>query len=157
MKLIDLYEFPNSQLPSPYQGPVFIHGVGKGYLPDGFSLKAVGWIEDFGFPTGQVPDTFIELLIVSHTEKNIFSDGTRGIHTCTLCNQITPHVEWKSYNIRVMGHGHYLVQKDKTVFMAPELILHYLLDHQYCPPEEFVQSVLHGKFLEENNLVIERE
>ena len=156
MKFPDLYKFPESRLPSPYQGPVTIHGGGKGYLPDGYILKAVGWIKGLRTSTGQVPDACIKLLINAHMEKKIFSDGTRGIHDCTLCNQSTPEEIWKSDSVRLIGHGHYLIQKDNVVYMAPELLLHYILNHQYCPPDEFIQAVLHGKFLEEKDLVIER-
>ncbi|MDJ0756123.1 MAG: hypothetical protein QNJ45_21520 [Ardenticatenaceae bacterium] len=38
--------------------------------------------------------------------------------------------------IRVIGH--------EEIFAAPDLILHYVVVHQYQPPPEFVSAVMHG-------------
>ncbi len=32
----------------------------------------------------------------------------------------------------------------KSTVLAPTLIYHYVVDHQYCPPEEFIEAVLTG-------------
>jgi hypothetical protein len=36
--------------------------------------------------------------------------------------------------------------------MCPALILHYILDHEYKPPEEFIQAVEQGRFLRPDDL-----
>lgn len=156
MKFNDLYSFPEDHPPSPYGDPVQIVRIGKGFLPKGICLRAIGWIEDSSFPTGHVPDTCINLLVDAH-QKKILRDTTRGIHTCTLCNKSTPIENWKGKTISLIGYGHYLVQRGNTVYMAPELLLHYILTHKYCPPDEFLQGIIEGKFLGEDDLVIEWE
>jgi hypothetical protein len=37
--------------------------------------------------------------------------------------------------------------------MAPALLLHYILGHQYRPPDEFVTAVIEGRFLVPEDLV----
>jgi hypothetical protein len=37
--------------------------------------------------------------------------------------------------------------------MAPALILHYILDHHYRPPDEFIEAVIVGSFLTSAELV----
>ena len=37
--------------------------------------------------------------------------------------------------------------------MCPVLILHYILDHKYQPPSEFVRTVTEGGFLTTDDLV----
>ena len=84
----------------------------------------------------------------------IFSDGYRGYHTCTLCGKFLTEIKWKRRKFTLQGHGHYLVQLGKFVYMAPALLLHYVLEHEYCPPKEFVEAVSKGRFLTEEDLVV---
>ena len=155
MKYPDLYKFPEGHPPSPYERPVRVLNVGEVYLPAGLELFAVGWIEEAGFTTGAVPEECIEVLIAAYPTK-IVADGTRGFHTCTLCEEELPSVEWKGHHINVTGYGHYLVHYEKAVYMAPALLLHYILDHQYCPPQNFIDAVAKGKFLTTNDLEAKR-
>lgn len=153
MKFEDLYIFPQGHPPSPYEHPVWILNVGDVYLPPGLQLVAVGWIEEAGFPTGDVPDEFIEKLIAAYPSK-IIPDGTRGWHTCTLCHVLMPKPEWKEQVVEVAGHGHYLVRHENLVYMAPALLLHYILDHGYQPPQEFIDAVINGQFLTTDDLEV---
>ena len=155
MKYPDLYKFPEGHPPSPYERPVRILNVGEVYLPAGLQLFAVGWIEEAGFTTGAVPDECIEALIAAYPTK-IIPDGTRGLHTCTFCEVEMPKSEWKAKKVEVIGYGHYLVRYEKAVYMAPALLLHYILDHQYRPPQIFIDAVLKGKFLTTNDLEIKK-
>ena len=153
MKYGDLYKFPEGHPPSPYEFPVEIFGVGDVYLPAELQLFAVGWIEEAGFTTGAVPEEFIEALIAAYPDM-IISDGTRGWHTCTLCEVEMPKVNWKGKPVEVTGHGHYLIQDEKAVYMAPALLLHYILDHNYRPPQVFIDAVINGRFLATEDLEV---
>ncbi|MGF1577831.1 MAG: hypothetical protein ACFCD0_00550 [Gemmataceae bacterium] len=153
MEFPDLQEFPHSHLPSPYGKPLLVVKVGDGMLSEGIKLRAVGWLEREGFPTGIVPKQCIDHL-VSALSGGIFSDGYRGCHTCTLCGQSLPKVKWKRRKFQLKGHGHYLVQRDDVVYMAPSLLLHYILGHKYSPPDEFLESIQYGRFLTEDDLVV---
>lgn len=155
MKYPDLYKFPEGHPPSPYEIPVDIFNVGEVNLPAGLQLFAVGWIEDAGFTTGAVPDECIEALFAAYPSK-IISDGTRGTHSCTLCDEESPEVKWKDKTVAVIGYGQYFVQVEKAVYMAPAPLLHYILDHHYCPPQVFIDAVNKGKFLTTDDLVIKK-
>jgi hypothetical protein len=155
MKYEDLYKFPEGYPPSPYEKPVMIFNVGEVYLPTDLQLFAVGWIEEAGFTTGAVPEEFVEALVAAYPTK-IVPDGTRGWHTCTLCHVVMPKVEWKGKEVDVAGYGHYLVRYEQAVYMAPALILHYILDHHYRPPQIFIDAVINGRFLTTDDLEIKR-
>ena len=116
-------------------------------------LYAVGWIEEPGFPTGSVPDEFVDALIAAYPSK-IIPDGTRGWHTCTFCEVELPKVDWNGETVDVSGHGHYLVKHENAVYMAPALIPHYILDHNYLPPQEFIDAVIYGRFLSTDDLEV---
>ena len=165
MEYPDLFLFPEGHPPSPYEQPVpggqatavpySQEGrVSSLVLKEGRQLCAVGWLERPGFTTGQTPDACIEALVAAHSTK-IVRDGTRGIHTCTLCGQNLPQLQWRDHAVQLKGHGHYLVQMDETVYMAPELLLHYICEHAYCPPQEFLRAVSRGVFLGADDLEIE--
>jgi hypothetical protein len=153
MELSDLHEFPKNYPPSPYGKPVLVVKVGDGLLPKAFALRAVGWLEQPGFAMGNVPKACIGALVEA-LHGGIFSDGHRGYHTCTLCGNLLPEIKWKRRRIALQGHGHYLVQLDHIVYMAPALLLHYILEHGYRPPDEFLDAVSKGCFLTEDDLVV---
>jgi hypothetical protein len=146
MEYPDLYQFPEGHPPSPYEEPIMVLGVGDVYLPAGLDLFAVGWLEKPGFTTGKVPKAAVKALVAAYPDK-IVPDGTRGWHTCTLCEVEMVRVKWKGNKFDLSGHGHYLVRDGQAVYMAPALLLHYILDHDYCPPQLFIDAVINGDFL----------
>lgn len=61
---------------------------------------------------------------------------TRGWHTCPFCKE--PHRSaTSSAEVRV--------EHDGVVYAAPELIVHYVLAHDYMPPSKYVEAVLFGQ------------
>ena len=153
MEIPDLHRFPEDHPPSPYGRPVLVVKVGDGVLPGGLALRAVGWLERPGFPTGVVPKGCIDALVAA-LRGGVFSDGDRGIHSCTLCGKCLPEVTWRRRSVALKGHGHYLVRHEQAVYMAPSLLLHYILAHEYRPPDEFLEAVAKGRFLTEDDLVV---
>jgi hypothetical protein len=153
MQFPDLHEFPKGHPPSPYGKPLLVVKVGDGVLPEDLTLRAVGWLERPGFPTGSVSKEIIDALVAA-LRGGIFSDGYRGIHMCTLCSDAFPAPKWRRRTIALKGHGHYLLLHERIVYMAPALLLHYILGHQYRPPDEFLEAVAHGRFLTENDLAV---
>jgi hypothetical protein len=154
MEYDDLHVFPDDHPPTPYGKPAHIIKIGDGFLPKGLRLCAVGWIEKPGFSTGAVPDDCIEALVVAHA-KAIVRDGTRGIHSCAICSRTRPRIRWRDQTVHLLGYGHYLVQLGEMVYMAPELLLHYIRGHRYRPPDEFVEATIRGRFLTEDDLDIQ--
>lgn len=114
-------------------------------IPAGKTILNVGWLgAGHDFPTGEVPQEFIEIL--AELSATYGYARTRGWQSCELAHPdevgypITVEVDGDeiplgSAEIRVTTEG-------GTMLAAPNLILHYITDHHYRPPEEFIKAVL---------------
>jgi hypothetical protein len=164
MKIPDLTEFPPDHHPSPYGFPLpLLSGEkwGIGHLPEGSTLVAVGWLGNSVTSKGSVEKDVLDALLEAYESNAVFSDGTAGWHDCELCpgpeawysdGKIGPLICWRGRQIRLYGHGHHLLRHGSIVYMVPALILHYILDHNYRPPEEFLKAVTNGEFLRPDHL-----
>ena len=99
----------------------------------------VGWLEkDFPFEKGEVPAGFLDKLklIAEHT---VFH--TRGFQLCGFCKEQIVEGKIKcatsSNEIRVIG-------PDGSVYASPYMVVHYIEDHGYLPPQQFIDAVMNG-------------
>jgi hypothetical protein len=124
-------------------------------LAPGTFVRAVGWLGSSVLSPGETRDACIERLMDAY-EKYVLIDGTRGWHDCEICEKeglphtmelIKPTVHWHGRELKVYGHGEYLVRHRDVVYVAPALLLHYIIEHRYKPPEEFQDAVIFGSFL----------
>ncbi len=104
-------------------------------------LTAVGWLEpDHVFPTGHSEPAFVDKLI----ELRNSGEAYMGYHRCGFCPgapEKTPtSVTYDGKAINV-GDGNMFVPGRETVYAAPSLIIHYVVDHDYSPPTEFRDAV----------------
>ena len=103
----------------------------------------IGWLDrSHPFQHGQVPDRVLaEIFLLCKDPVN----RTRGWHYCELCprSDLQPfraardgiEIGLGSAEIRVpSGSG--------VVFACPNLIYHYIRDHSYQPPQEFIDALL---------------
>jgi hypothetical protein len=160
----DLVVASPDQPPSPYPFPLPIRRHEKwgiGTLPPGLALLPVGWLGNSVPTTGSAPPEVIEALLREYQTGAIFSDGSAGWHDCELCpgpeawypdGQVGPIVSWDGRGYRLYGHGHYLLRHGTKVFMAPALLVHYIVNHGYRPPDEFLNAAIHGSFLRPDDL-----
>jgi hypothetical protein len=125
-----------------------------GFLPDtvpeGVTAKCVGWLDGrYGYPTGAAPDGFLEALALLCRDDR--RAGTRGWHGCDLAH---PDGGEPGYPVRVRIGEELLALGDAEVrtvsaggewLIAPTLVHHYVRDHHYLPPAEFIESVLAGR------------
>ena len=112
--------------------------------PDDAEILNVGWLEaGHDFPTldGDPDPEFLQNLITLVADH--FTNATRGIHGCDL-----PHPDGdegsESYGGRDLFLGHaeiHVVTSDGRRLAAPTLVVHYVRDHHYRPPEEFIEAV----------------
>ena len=71
----------------------------------------------------------------------------RGYSRCELCSQpaewpITVTSNGKSINL---GSAEIrVISKNDKIYASPNLIFHYIVNHQYLPPPEFIDAVLTG-------------
>jgi hypothetical protein len=82
----------------------------------------VGWLDaEHAFPKGQAPDHLVAGLArrAEHPDQL-----TRGYHYCELCQE-------------ARGNGEIRVRDDTRIYAAPTLVVHYITEHGYLPPEDF--------------------
>jgi len=97
------------------------------YMNNNESVKSIGWLEG-DFNKGEVDSKVIKLL---ETYERI--NLCRGFHCCEYCEGCES------------GNGEiWSVSKQGEVYAAPSLVIHYIKEHSYLPPKEFIDSVLNG-------------
>ncbi|MEW5853260.1 MAG: hypothetical protein AB2A00_31050 [Myxococcota bacterium] len=100
----------------------------------GNAVRAVGWLEaGHPFPKGEVPPTFLTKL--RFHIRNAYQPVTLfGVHFCGLC----PDAEEKGLG----GSGNLWIPTRDVVFVAPELVEHYIVAHRYKPPAAFQDALM---------------
>lgn len=98
-------------------------------------VRAIGWLSaGHAYTKGAAPESFVARL---RTLCASWSDSVRalrwpvacGFHTCEFCEEF--HA---SGNIGIPGDG--------VLFVAPEMVAHYVEKHDYLPPQQFIRAVL---------------
>lgn len=110
------------------------------------AMLNVGWLaRDIPFNRGRIPRAaFDALLVLADSQVNIM----RGVHDCEFCSEESP-IRMSAPNERGfvslgMGEVH-VVSDDGRIFVAPSLVLHYIRDHGYLPPEDFIRALTADK------------
>lgn len=110
------------------------------------NTKNIGWLDkDYPYFKGKVSDEFIDKL---WKYLNLNINRIRGFRNCRLCTvpyKGTSEVVYKGESI-MLGYEEIRVLSEdgKTSYAAPDLIYHYILNHEYKPPQEFIEAVLKG-------------
>ncbi len=102
--------------------------------------KAIGWLSaKYEFSQGEVSPEFRDLLrfFCSHSIMQM-----RGFHVCEFCSD--PRSEASQEDGLWLGNAETRVFYQEQVYAAPNLIYHYVLKHNYKPPDEFINAVLNG-------------
>lgn len=112
------------------------HDMGlKSLVAEGEHVRAIGWLHpDQPYTKGVVAPEFLSRLREfanrsgESTEALNFG-ASGGFHTCEFCGN-------------ALGIGNFGVLSDDLLFVAPEMVVHYVEKHEYCPPPESVAAVL---------------
>lgn len=104
-----------------------------------FDVISVGWLDgEHEYTKGDIdPERWSKIKMILESRGPVRL--TMGGHKCALCGRESGNGEFHAYNPRT-----------NKIYIAPALILHYIQTHQYVPPEEFLEAVLH-KLLREND------
>lgn len=64
-----------------------------------------------------------------------------GFHICEYCrNEREEFIETSSGDVQLVFHnGHF--------YQMPDMLVHYIRDHSYRPPQEFIDDVMRGDLL----------
>lgn len=119
----------------------------------------VGWLDNIHpFPIGHVRRNLIEKIKALTTKPVRLS---RGYHYCEICVEplglvksflsdqvklIDPQCSWMQWMERRRGNGEIRVFCEGVTFAAPVLIAHYIEQHGYRPPPQFLKAI--GQALE---------
>ena len=114
----------------------------------------VGWLDDkHPFPKGSVEGRLVEKMkLLAAKPVELY----RGRHICELCYRppdvvkalvpnrgklIDPNGIWKRWAEPRESNGEIRVSSAGVVFAAPVLIVHYIEEHGYLPPAQFLTAV----------------
>jgi hypothetical protein len=106
----------------------------------------IGWLShDHPFSTGPVSEAFVQMLrrLVA-APVNLY----RGSHLCEFCPD--PPVFLSPGGLRMIdpppstaGNGEIrVVGNAGRIYVAPVLVVHYVEEHKYQPPAEFIAAVV---------------
>jgi hypothetical protein len=125
------------------------HGCFQQPDKNGIPILNVGWLGLDDFETGDTSPEFKEKLFQFCLDQNIVAIA-RGFQECVFCGMswsdwggkhpdYGPNACWMS-----IGDGEIRVLGNSVIYAAPALIYHYVVEHYYKPPQEFVNAVLKG-------------
>jgi hypothetical protein len=107
----------------------------------GDGVLSIGWLDELHpFQQGAMPRRLVKRLL-SHYSERIHQ--TRGFHPCPFCSdpQHKPSIRIKGRTLR-LGSSEVWIRGDcgKT-YACPDLLIHYILEHHYLPPREFLEAL----------------
>ena len=108
----------------------------------------VGWLDkEHEFTQGQCPSEVVDNLLEQLQQGKVYN-LCRGFHRCNICDsqgKLIHRYEYKGYQF--VGNGEFHVRISASQFyVAPVLILHYIIEHNYLPPEDFIKAVQAKRF-----------
>jgi len=126
------------------------YAYGHGVQPD---TVHVGWLDGtHSFSKGSVERRLIEKMrLLARRPIELY----RGKHVCELCAAppgldkptvsngmiIDPNCSWARWRDQRSSNGEIRVRYGKVTFAAPVLIVHYIEEHGYLPPPEFLKAI----------------
>ena len=112
----------------------------------------VGWLSNgIPFPKGETSQEFKDRLFQFCLDEYVVHIA-RGFHVCELCASVSDEQWYEDSQTRYgekthwlnIGDGEIRVIGKSVIYAAPALIYHYIVEHQYKPPGEFIEAVLLG-------------
>ncbi|MCR9119686.1 MAG: hypothetical protein NXI22_22360, partial [bacterium] len=103
-------------------------------VSSGKHIRAIGWLSsDHNYETGKTPSDFAPRLAEFCEKWTSCLDELgfalfMGCHTCGFCG-------------RFRADGNIGIPSGDLLYVAPEMVHHYVTEHQYLPPLEFVTAV----------------
>lgn len=113
----------------------------------------VGWLDNVhSYYRGTVEGPLIEKM------KRLAAKPVelyRGLHICQLCVEppllmktnlpnrvvIDPNCSWAQWARQRSSNGEIRVSRGGVTFAAPVLIVHYIEEHGYLPPRDFLKAI----------------
>lgn len=99
------------------------------------------YMEDL--PRAPVPPPILKKL--SYLAVFKWMNALRGHHSCEFCGLGEVHARYEGVQ-KSLGWAEIWIPRldgnqNNTFYAAPTLIVHYIANHDYCPPKEFLDAV----------------
>jgi hypothetical protein len=129
------------------------YAYGHGHHP---GVVHIGWLDgEHPFPKGHVDSRLIEKMKLLATKP---VELYFGMHTCEVCirpedviNALTPNTStldsesrwaiWAKWADQRSSNGEIRVASRGITYAAPVLIVHYIEEHGYLPPAQFLEAI----------------
>ena len=121
---------------SEYQYPCFGLDLSKGHYLN------VGWLDEgHSYPQGSMSPSLVEKL-----RKLAASpvNPMRGIHACPFCGKGYPEPLKLLGTAREIWLGCAEIEtpgSNGRIYRSPNLVIHYIEEHSYLPPQEFLDAL----------------
>ena len=111
-----------------------------GFPDDPPHLLTVGWLDkEHLFPT-EVPDAEVVYRLEQALWDRVWAAA--GHHLCEFCEGSQFGIAVKVDGVPgILGSAEIRVPGDGVTYACPDLIYHYVRDHHYRPPDEFVRAL----------------
>jgi hypothetical protein len=101
----------------------------------------IGWLNrEQPFSQGFADPAFMDKLKLFYESR---VRQSRGFHICPFCEarQFGISTEMSGKTL-ILGSAEIEVKDEQgRVFVAPDLLYHYITEHHYLPPKEFIEAV----------------
>jgi len=124
------------------QSFVYRHVAAFGFdpsLPGQIDAVAVGWLGSTVPRSGQLTSAQLAVLERVVADRHV-DTGELGYHTCEIClAEVSGGTEQHSRVATIHeGRGDAVLCHGATYYVMPSMILHYVREHEYLPPDEFL-------------------
>lgn len=112
------------------------------------NLVAVGWLSSsHQYAKGSVRKEFLSKLIQLQAKavQDLFNYVMFGFHICDLCSvdRVSEfQVVEGNKRISIGRKNLFVPASDDRVFVSPSTMIHYIIEHGYCPPLEYQEAVM---------------
>lgn len=104
-------------------------------------VKNIGWLDlKSKFRTGDVPHSFLEKLRKVMCDNGNFRplvEPIRELPTCEICGDL----KMVNSEGKLISNAQLWIPAEHTIFASPVSILHYIEEHNYLPPVEYIDAV----------------
>lgn len=104
------------------------------------SVLTVGWLEvGQSYCRGSVERSFMDSLEWCCCCR--FTHQMRGSHHCDMCGATAVVINCVGSQRKLGSAEIWIPGENGVIYAAPDLILHYVMEHGYCPPFQFISAV----------------
>jgi hypothetical protein len=105
------------------------------------NVENIGWLSHgHEYTRGEPPPEFTASLRWCCCECS--TNVRRGSQECIFCDIDPIHIDCGGRR-RLLGSAEIWVPSGQKIYAAPNLIFHYVEKHNYCPPKQFIDAVIH--------------